>query len=80
MSVDRCRRSTVEEGRDHPFVQALLNEMHRRHEQLLETLEGVASGGDESQRYYVYTLGARAAELRRAIQLIEDAKGVEDGE
>lgn len=63
----------IEEGRSHPFVQALIRELARRHLDMLNVLEDRCAMANAEGS--IYAAGGRAAELRAVIALITTAKG-----
>ncbi len=61
-----------EEGRAHPFVEALVREIRARRVGVLTKLqEAAASASDAAESPRLYQLGGRAASYEEVIRLIE---------
>jgi hypothetical protein len=81
MGLDKLKHELIEEGRGHPFVEALVASLRERRAALLNELEGIAaSGGDESPygTGYIYALGGRAREVRTVVDMIQNTKGMDE--
>jgi hypothetical protein len=72
--ISALKQEVVEDGREHPFVVALVHELRKRLADYHFQLEGAASSGGE-QMPRIYSLGGGAREVRSTIQLIEQAEG-----
>ena len=72
MSIDKLSAGLVEEGKEHPFVEALVGELRARRLSALTAVVGLAhSGSDLTIRHHA----SRAHELTEVLSIIERAKG-----
>lgn len=74
MGLDQLKQEVIEEGRGHPFVEALVRDVQQRRATLINELVGAASSGFEHGT--VCGLGGRARGLGDVLQLITSAHGV----
>lgn len=74
----KLSQETIDSGRDHPFVQALLRELKERYQGLRDTLMSAAGIGDAGERH-LHQLGGRAFQLNEVIRTIESVQGAEHG-
>lgn len=74
--IDKLSVDLVEEGRAHPFVEALVAEMSVAHANRLHELEAKAASGDTDGT--CAALGGRCAELRHWLRIINGATGVDE--
>lgn len=66
----------VEEGKEHPFVTAVVRELTVKRGLALGAIEGGALAGTaEALRYHA----ARATAFKEVIEMIDNAKGSEEG-
>lgn len=75
--LDKLSQETIEAGREHPFVQALLREFKERLVGLRDTLVVSAGVGNAGERY-LYQTGGRAFQLDEVIRVIQSAKGAQE--
>ena len=76
-SLARLRKPTVESGREHPFVEALLAELYHRKEEMIAVM--VANGNARDPAGHgLLTMGARLYEVDQVIQMIERTEGVDE--
>ncbi len=75
--LDKLSQETIESGREHPFVQALLREFADRLQGLRDTLVMAGGTGDSGARH-LYQIGGRAFQLNEVIRIIKTAKGAEE--
>lgn len=69
-------QEVIEEGREHPFVEALVKEFRSRHDELLGKLrDGLSSGASE---HLLRAQAGRAAELWEVIRLIMKVEGQDE--
>jgi len=71
--LEHLSKELIEEGRGHPFVEALVSSLAQQHQSLLELLEGHTISGQPQNQLYV--TGGRAFEVRNLINLITKTEG-----
>lgn len=74
--IDKLGADVVEEGKNHPFVQALRVELAHRHRQCAKLLEAKSAAGEGHA--VLAGLGGRAAELRSVMELIARTEGIDE--
>ena len=72
--IDKLPEHIAEEGRGHPFVEALVRDLRKRHASHAKTLEALSASAAPGAA----GMGGRAAELRFVIDMITGAKGAEE--
>jgi hypothetical protein len=76
MTIGNLKENVIEEGREHPFVRALVNEVRSMQLVAQAAVVGMAaSGGNEWQ---LRCNAGRAVAFADVLRLIEKAKGVEE--
>lgn len=76
MSLEKLSEELVEEGRGHPFVEALLVDLRARQATLAMQLAGNAADGAGNEK--LWPTGGRMAELAHVIRLITTTKGSQE--
>lgn len=75
--LEFLKKEIVEEGRAHPFVEALVSTLVQRHAEILNLLEAQAAAGTSSHAL-IGSTGGRAFEVRNLIALISTTQGREE--
>lgn len=74
MGLDQLKQEVIEEGRGHPFVEALVKDLRQRRQNLVNELVGTASAGFDHGT--VCGVAGRARAMGDILQLITATAGV----